>query len=688
MEDRARWQKNTKEGRPQWESRIKIPIPPPITESMYGYSQAQAASIQKSQFLDNIAKDKMADSIQTVRPDEASLFFGGDTGGMGARSKGNASVLMSSYAVLLRRERTVQNELQELLDLQSEMLLEGQQSQGLAPPSSRDDHSSRASSASASESRSRTREPKVRRPRTLRSARHGISRALHTLLTLSNGKIEELVEMYRSLADARTLAKGWIKRLKGIEEQIKKLEHENEEGKDHGNAQTNSHAIRLSNNHSSDGRISPEQTRSSARKRTIRNIEQEYNELDIEIRQAESEIHRLQRHLQTLQRRRSLLLNRITEERSKKEARVASWKNAKRELEIEIGSWLRVPPIALVENLDIVASISGHPGTAPKLDRQQGPEGGDVAHNFLTLPTKRRTLDMAYTSLDHSMTALRPIIRSIEREAQALQLGGEVWNACVKMIEGFEKELKLWMQRSGPRSKNFRKESEELLKTMQSIRETLEREEFHAQNEGWNLLVCALGAELESWQEGENVLRNLLGFTDDQPAADAKYTPKMKEKTILESTEREDKVDVNERRLKSRNFSGSQSGASLGRRRTNSSSPPASLELEGLTISSSPVKAGGDYEPAGPSFPAEALQASAIEQLKGPTRVIDRLESMGSKDSKDSPSASVYHSFDGRSVDLAQSERFTTQHDGMRDERAANEDDDEDDGPDPRLLTG
>jgi hypothetical protein len=93
----------------------------------------------------------------------------------------------------------------------------------------------------------------------------------------------------------------------------------------------------------------------------------------------------------------------------------------------------------------------------------------------------------------------------VDKDRAALDEGAVMWNDVVKKISEFETSLQDQMQQRGDHS--------DLLGRMESTTAYLEQKLEFANSRSWNLLVCAIGAELEAFKQGRAILEQALGIS-------------------------------------------------------------------------------------------------------------------------------------------------------------------------------
>ncbi|OBT86642.1 hypothetical protein VE02_04427 [Pseudogymnoascus sp. 03VT05] len=350
-----------------------------------------------------------------------------------------------NIAPLIRRERALQAEIQELLDAQSAGLLRGR------APKPHNGGSGRGTSKSPSK--------QATTPRTLHTARLGILRALHSLLELSQTKHSILLSTHTTLQATLSQLTHWQRKLADLDSKI--------------------HALSPPPSVAAPDATSPHRNQASPHN--------DRSPLPNDLSTLDREISTLEARLHTLRTHRRLLSRALLEQRSRHEAQASSWVGAKREVESEVSAWLRRPTEAL------------------GLDGEVAGEGGEM-EAFLSLPPGRRTLGGAIDAIRSVMSSVRAQIDSIELESDAVERGARVWEDVLERVLMFEKELRVWMKAGGGGAG-------EVLEKMGVVGGEIEGFAEVVEGEGWTLLVCAVGAELEAWREGEGVLRGVVGVS-------------------------------------------------------------------------------------------------------------------------------------------------------------------------------
>ncbi len=205
-------------------------------------------------------------------------------------------------------------------------------------------------------------------------------------------------------------------------------------------------------------------------------LQSEASKLEQEIRQKEEE-------LWALKRRHRRLVDELAESENTVEAKLSSYKTSLSLLDREVSNFLIRPP-----NVNH-AVLSSSP--------------------FLTLPPKRRTLEMAREFWQDECTRLAEKCEEVDTDRGALDEGVVMWSQVVKKVAEYEKNLQIYMQQA---ARNKSPDSSKLFEQINATITYLEEKLDFATSRSWNLLVCAIGAELEAFKQGKEVLEDALGI--------------------------------------------------------------------------------------------------------------------------------------------------------------------------------
>lgn len=419
---------------------------------------------------------------------------------------------------LQRRERKLQKELQLLLDAQSAGLAGNLDPAGVAPPSDASDAGSSTPTStfytSTSTRRSHilfedaVRSPStgeivpVRQPRTkplgLRSARAGIAK---NIALLADIKAEEDANLSAALS-ARKKALAQLRRLAarrdGIADELHVLESEEEEP-----------------------------------------LAMELRELGEEHESVTSEIAELEERLVGLRNRRRWLDTKMEDVRNWREAGLSGYKGALKEVEGKVAAILTRPPVRPLDPEVMVGeggrgSDAGAQGAAD-LEQSSG------ALDFLRMRPERRTVEMARDWWESEVAILERRKKEVEMERTALEEGVEVWRAAYKLVSDYEADLRREMRDGASggggadkgKGKGKALAPEEAMRAqlakMSNVMATLQQYQQLSESKGWNLLICAIGAEHAAFGEAQAMLRATLRTANidvdgDSNADDEEFT--------------------------------------------------------------------------------------------------------------------------------------------------------------------
>ncbi|KAJ4334861.1 hypothetical protein N0V87_006556 [Didymella glomerata] len=204
-------------------------------------------------------------------------------------------------------------------------------------------------------------------------------------------------------------------------------------------------------------------------------LQTEASKLEQDIRQKEEE-------LWALKRRHRRVVDELAETENSKEAKLSSYKASISMLDKEVSSFLARPP-----------------------NRNHTPLSSSP---FPALPPKRRTLEMAYEYWQDEYNRLAEKCEETDVERAALEEGSVLWNDTVKKVADYEASLQRYMHKV---TKSGAADPTRLLDQMDATITFLNEKLEYASSRSWNLLTCAIGAELEAFEQGRDLLHEALG---------------------------------------------------------------------------------------------------------------------------------------------------------------------------------
>jgi hypothetical protein len=136
---------------------------------------------------------------------------------------------------------------------------------------------------------------------------------------------------------------------------------------------------------------------------------------------------------------------------------------------------------------------------------------------FWRSPSQSRTLKSAKDVFGRERDSLLERRRISDTEREALEEGAVVWKETVKQVSTFERTLAKAMSRMStePQSQlDSPAETKELLTMLEQTTTELESKHKLAEKRSWKLLVAAIGAELEAFLKGKQILEAALASVD------------------------------------------------------------------------------------------------------------------------------------------------------------------------------
>jgi hypothetical protein len=345
----------------------------------------------------------------------------------------------NEFLMLERKERAIQTELQTFLDAQSRGLVQGFEGEGFA-----DRRSLEGSDAGSST-------PTTRSVRSLSRCRNGLG-----VVPVRQPKQKKV-----GLRGARRGILRDISELVVVKEGQLTIISNEIDRRDDALARLSAWEQRIS-----DAQAESNKAEALGEVRELEQLREEESALEHEIREMEE-------RLMQMRAKKRWLGERIKEGINKRESRLSSWKGAVTEAEGEVRRFLKRPPVEC-------SMVLG------------GEEG------FLSLPPARRTLEMARDWWEKESAQLSVKRDEVEIERHALEDGTDLWQDTVATVMAFEDDLKKVM------SGDSRQDIEVLkghIAKMGSVIDRLTSAVETAEEKKWNLLICAIGAELVALQE-------------------------------------------------------------------------------------------------------------------------------------------------------------------------------------------
>lgn len=202
----------------------------------------------------------------------------------------------------------------------------------------------------------------------------------------------------------------------------------------------------------------------------------------------EVEIRELERQLEDRRAAHRKLMRQATAVENEVQAKMASYTNSLRMLEEDVRKFLSINP----------------------QDSSSDPLHGEGRQSVWQLPPKRRTLELARDQYTTDRTSTMEHRSAVEREKDALEEGATIWKDVVAAVTEFERRMRDDM-RNDHAPEEATERLQELLREMETLIGMLEGKLEGVRHKGWNLLVAAIGAEVDALQKGKELLENVLG---------------------------------------------------------------------------------------------------------------------------------------------------------------------------------
>ncbi|KAL2885705.1 hypothetical protein HOO65_070167 [Ceratocystis lukuohia] len=340
---------------------------------------------------------------------------------------------------------------------------------------------------------------------------------------------------------------------------------------------------------------------------TDEELAQELHSLETEHDGLCREIRELEERLVLLQKKRRWVDDKILNIRGKREAGLSGYRGALKEVDEEISTFMHQPP---VEPLQAEAYAHLHVVDSDGV-RITSPGGNE----FLALVPERRTLNLARDWWEAEVRILKAREEAVAKEIVALDEGAEVWAATIKLVTQYESSLseqmkKLDCEGNSDDSQSADNTIDQLVAQMDAVMNVLKQNLQLATTKKWNLLICAIGAELEAFEEAESMLR----FGSATPRKDVlleSYAPQDAKKPqqqsndVLTKPTRSVLVDMQEQRENQVvGADGHKANADHDKTGDTGSASKFEVSRSGLAASSSPVSSTKSSE----SMPSPAFK--------------------------------------------------------------------------------
>ncbi|KAF2436826.1 hypothetical protein EJ08DRAFT_644422 [Tothia fuscella] len=205
----------------------------------------------------------------------------------------------------------------------------------------------------------------------------------------------------------------------------------------------------------------------------------------------QQEITDTEQRLARMRTRHRQLINEISDLDNSVQSKLSSYKSSLAMLEKDVETFLAKPPIRTSLTTRKDDSI------------------------FITLPPKRRTLEMAKDYWEEEYTTLKRHRKAIMKDRTALEQGAIIWKNTIAEITLFEKFLQkesknlAAMQGKGKSRANTSSpaaDPADIISRMESTLSTIQDNFKVAQSRKWRLLEVCIGAELETFIQAKEML--------------------------------------------------------------------------------------------------------------------------------------------------------------------------------------
>jgi hypothetical protein len=199
--------------------------------------------------------------------------------------------------------------------------------------------------------------------------------------------------------------------------------------------------------------------------------------------QLQQEITETEQRLSRMRTQHRQLLDEISDMDNSVQSKLSTYKSSLAILEKDVQNFLRNPPI-----------------------KQSLHSRRDST--FLTLPSNRRTLEMARDYWESEYKATKRRWKNVRRGQTALEEGAVVWKDVITEITGFEKFLKQESSSIGQNEKGKAAATEppDILAKMDETIISIEAKLKDVESKNWKLLEVCIGAELEAFKQGREML--------------------------------------------------------------------------------------------------------------------------------------------------------------------------------------
>ncbi|TEA07488.1 Autophagy-related protein 28 [Colletotrichum sidae] len=238
-------------------------------------------------------------------------------------------------------------------------------------------------------------------------------------------------------------------------------------------------------------------------------LAKELRELGAQHESLGQEIRDLEARLVGMRNRHKWLGRKMEDVHNRREAGLSGYRGALKEVEGEITSLLRRPPIDPLDAEVVKVIGQSQPATTGGVTEVLGGE------EFLRMIPTRRTLSMAKDWWEAEVVFLQKRKAQVDKDRDALNQGAALWQETTHLVTNFEADMRQSLDGSlaskGKRTPRAQQEAVDcMLSRMDKVIVELGDYLRTAEQKNWNLLICAIGAELEAFRKAEQLLRDSL----------------------------------------------------------------------------------------------------------------------------------------------------------------------------------
>lgn len=253
-------------------------------------------------------------------------------------------------------------------------------------------------------------------------------------------------------------------------------------------------------------------------------VNQRAANLKSEAQSVESEIHELETKLYELRSKHRYLITEAKQLDNAVSSKLSSYQASLHIVEKDIERFLTRPPITMpLSSRNMAGDGTG------SFEEDRGP--------FYSLDPKRRTITMAQEIWTDENMLLSQKRASAIQDHQALLEGSRIWSKVTEEVHALEKRIRHQMQQqqaptfqtsdvlvsdvndlsAGHDQDERNAKMEDMIHQMDRTILSLSSKLRKAEDAGWNILICCIGAELEALTQGRNLLSEALGIVVSEP---------------------------------------------------------------------------------------------------------------------------------------------------------------------------